>query len=642
MKNRTSIALFTVITSLSFSANTLLAQDLASVHKQYPDEKEVLLNRTLEYTIDVKDGQPNIESHEVKQIAYLLNTATTYSGSYGFSHSDFHQLLSYDAYTLTPANKKLKVTDFKTSTDKESFVFYDDVKYTSFNFPAVEAGAIGNLEVSWHDKEPHMLEPFYFTEYIPVINNQLKITVSKDISIKYLLMGLDTDKIKVNIESKHHNNIYTFEYNNSPADKRYPNEPSFAWYSPHVIFYIENYKNDKGDVVSYLANTNDLYKFNHGFVKSVNTTVNPELKHIVDSLTHNLTSAESKAREIYAWVQHNIKYVAYEDGMGGFVPRDAGLVCSRRFGDCKDMASILTEMNNVAGIPAYFTWLGTRDLPYTFSQLPLPSDCNHMICTIDLDGKYVFLDGTDPTCVFGTTPAGIQDKEVMVGIDDNNYKILKIPVVDKDKNQVADSTWLELTPTGLKGRIKKTLTGYWATSFYGEQMYWDKKDVKQYMKDFFERGSNKFTVDTFKIDKKTVTNDISVTCDFSLPDYAKKIGTDYYLNLNLVKHLESSHIEYPERKTPIEFEFQFEKKYVTLLKIPDGYNVSYLPQGKSYSNKLWGFDMQYERKGNWIVLTQKFDNQTLMLTADKFQDWNKVLDTLLPLYKETLSLEKNK
>ena len=64
------------------------------------------------------------------------------------------------------------------------------------------------------------------------------------------------------------------------------------------------------------------------------------------------------------------KYVAFEDGMGGFVPREAGLVCSRRFGDCKDMASILTAMNRAAGIPAYFTWLGTRDLPYTFSGTP--------------------------------------------------------------------------------------------------------------------------------------------------------------------------------------------------------------------------------------------------------------------------------
>src|SRR6185437_2977242 len=153
---------------------------------------------------------------------------------------------------------------------------------------------------------------------------------------------------------------------------------------------------------------------------------------VVDSLTIGLKTNESKARSVYSWVQHNIKYVAFEDGMGGFVPREASLVCSRRFGDCKDMASILTAMLKKAGVPAYFTWIGTRDLPYNFDQVPLPMTSNHMICTINLDGKYVFLDGTDPTCVFGMPSAGIQDKQAMISVNEKEYKILKVPAVEKE------------------------------------------------------------------------------------------------------------------------------------------------------------------------------------------------------------------
>ena len=73
---------------------------------------------------------------------------------------------------------------------------------------------------------------------------------------------------------------------------------------------------------------------------------------------------EAKARRIYKWVQQNIKYVAFEDGMEGFIPRDASLVCSRRYGDCKDMASILTKMLQYSGVEACFVWIGTRSLPY--------------------------------------------------------------------------------------------------------------------------------------------------------------------------------------------------------------------------------------------------------------------------------------
>jgi len=82
------------------------------------------------------------------------------------------------------------------------------------------------------------------------------------------------------------------------------------------------------------------------------------------------------------------------------------------------------------------------------------------------------------------------------------------------------------------------------------------------------------------------------------------------------------------------------KKYVTVLQIPQGYTVSYLPQSKNYSNDTWGFQIRYEQQTNQVVLTQEFSNEYLMLYPDKFQAWNKVLEELFPLYKETIILSK--
>ncbi len=620
--------------------NTARAQNFETLQKQFPGEKAVLLNRVYEYNIDVRNGQPHVESKELQQIEYLLGSATAYMGSYSFSHSDFHQLVSYDAFTQTPNDKKLKVSDFKTSDDKESFVFYDDVKETTFHFPSVEPGAIGNLNVSWHNKDPHLLSPYYFTSYMPVINSELKITVSKDIVLKYQFLGLDTANITVNVENKSRAKVYTFQYKNCPADRSYSNAPGYAWYSPHVVFYLDSYKDEKGNTVPYLGNLNDLYHLNYSFIKTVNTQVAPEVKHIVDSLTAGLHTDEEKARSIYSWVQGNIKYVAFEDGMGGFVPREAQLVCSRRFGDCKDMASILTQMLNTAGVKAYFTWIGTRSMPYKFTKTPLPLVSNHMICTIKLGDKFIFLDGTDPTCVFGMPSAGIQDKEAMIAVNEKEYQVLNVPIVDKSKNVMIDTTWLELKPDGIKGHIKRDLSGYFAMEMHGKLMYWNKKNLNEYMKNEFERGSNKFNLDTFYVDKKQSPGALSMYADFTIPGYSKKLGDEYYLNINLFKFFQNQQIDYPKRTVPIELDYFFIKRYVTMLKLPDGYQVSYLPKSKTYHNKVWGFDITYEQKGNWVVMTQQFDNQNLMLEASGFDQWNKMLENLYPLYKETLSLAK--
>lgn len=617
------------------------AQNLDSIQKAYPKEKAVMLNHVFQYNISLKDNQPYVESQEDQQIEYVTGTANTYTSQNGFSHSDFQQLITYDAFTQTPDNKKLKVTDFKTSIDKESFVFYDDVKQTTFNFPSIGPGAIGNLHVSWVNKEAHLLSPYFFSSSIPVINSELKVDVSKDINIKYHLVGLDTSQITVNIEKKHRDLIYTFQYKNCPPDKYYSDSPGFSWYSPHVIVYIDSYTDKSGNKVSFLSNDDDLYRVSYGYLKDINKQITPELKHIVDSLTAGATSQEAKAKAIYSWVQGNIKYVAFEDGMGGFVPRDAGLVCSRRFGDCKDMASILTEMLNSAGVTAYFTWIGTRELPYDFTKVALPLVSDHMICTILLDGKYIFLDGTDPTCVFGMPSSMIQDKQAMISINEKEYKILTVPVIPKERNTISDTTWLEMTPTGLKGKIKRTLTGYYASDIYGKLLYWDKKNIMEDVKDEFERGTNKFHLDTFYIDKKQPTNVIVLSGEFSLPDYAKSIGGDTYVNLNLFRFFEGERIDYPERKVPVSYNFLSQRTYVTMLKIPDGYKLTYLPTGKSFHNDVFGFDIKYEQKGNWVSMTQQFANDNLLLTADKFQAWNKVLQNLFPLYKETLSLSKN-
>ncbi len=640
MKNKIGHIFCLALLALFSQTQIVAAQSLDDLRKQYPDEKAVFLNRVFSYDITLKEDKPCVESHETQQLAFLTQNAAAYMSGYSFSHSSFHQLVSYNAFTRSADGKTLRVSNFKTSTSKQSFVFYDDVKETSFNFPAVEAGAVGSLDVTWHNTDPHLLSPYYFTSYIPVANSELQVTVANDIVLKYYKLGLDTGQIKVTVNKGRKSTLYTFVYKHCPADQHYDDAPSYAWYSPHVVFCIEKYKDKSGNTISYMANADDLYNLNFSYVKSGNAMIDPSLKHLTDSITTQVKTPEEKARNIYKWVQHNIKYVAFEDGMGGFVPRDAALVYNRRFGDCKDMSSILKQMMNLAGIPAYYTWIGTRHLPYKFSQTPLPLVSNHMICTIQLDGRYIYLDGTDPTCVFGMPSSHIQGKEAMIGINDKTYKVETVPVPDKERNLFADTTWVQVTPDGINGQIKQELRGYFASEAYGKLMYWREKDMNEHMKNEFSRGTNRFKLDTFFIDRTANNNQIVLKANFSLPGYGKKIDDEYYLNLNLFRFFENQKIDFPKRATPIEQDFKFIKKYVTILELPKGYKINYLPKGNTFRNSACGISINYEQKGNKIILTQEYDNNDLLLTADKFDAWNKALDNLFAMYKETLSFSK--
>ncbi len=297
------------------------SQSVADMQQKYPGEQEVVLEHSAHYTITLKDGQPQVQSEETQRFLYLSAESGAYLSKYGFSHSGFHQLEQYSAYTITANAKKIKVTDFKTTDSKVNGIFYDDVKETSFDFPAVAPGSIGTLETSMLDKDPHLLSPFFFSWMVPVIHAELKISFPRNMHIQTVIKGSDSAHIRFTQETRHGETTYIFSADSLDAERAYEDAPGSRWYSRHVIFYIATFVNDEGKTVNYLSSPADLYHMYTAYLRDINKEAGADLRHLVDSLCLNAPDLEDKARKIYGWVQQNVKYIAFEQGMEGFIPR---------------------------------------------------------------------------------------------------------------------------------------------------------------------------------------------------------------------------------------------------------------------------------------------------------------------------------
>jgi hypothetical protein len=163
---------------LSYAAQ---AQSVDELKRRFPGDDAVMLHSSAQYKIRIKDGQPYVESKESQQLMYLTANAAAYLSQYGFGHSSFHEVKEFEAYTQTADKKKIKVTNFKTSSSKSDGVFYDDVQETMFDFPAIGQGATGNLNLQIVHKKPYLLSPHYFGRSIPVVNDELKISFPRDV-----------------------------------------------------------------------------------------------------------------------------------------------------------------------------------------------------------------------------------------------------------------------------------------------------------------------------------------------------------------------------------------------------------------------------------------------------------------------------
>jgi hypothetical protein len=608
--------------------------------KRFPNAEAVYTNVRCDVNITKENGKWIATSSVTEDLQFLSDNSVKMMGKGRIYHSSFTQLKKWDAYTQVSERKKIKVANVSTASSRQDYIFYDDVQATSFDFAGAGVGTTRHLEYQVQYNDIQMLSPHYFERYFPVLEGEIRITFPSDIKLKYLIKGLSKEKVRMEQSQKRDRTTYTFHISDLAGVQPYPDAPDNSYYATHLIYYVEQVK--EGDNwKNFLSSPDDLYASNYEHIRNLNKTLSPELKVLTDSITHGAGTAGEKARKIYKWVQTQIKYVAFESGMEGFVPREANLVCTRRFGDCKDMTSILTAMLNYSGVPAYFTWIGTRDIPYDYSEVPLPIVDNHMICAIRLGDNYIFLDGTDDGCIFGMPPSGIQGKQAMVGIGEKEYKLIRVPVTPKEQNRYSDSTFLELTENGITGRIKLHLTGYYSSGMYSVLSSTNKEEMEDYFKNRFARASNKIRLFNWKIDLKPDHTEAVITADLELPGYAKKMGDEWFVNLNLFKWYENHEIDYPKRTMPVSFEYLKHSYYFTSLKMPAGFKVSYLPVNETYKNDVWGFVMKYATTNNEVTLTQEFEDNQLMLQPSQFESWNKVLEHLFPHYKQTVVLSKN-
>jgi hypothetical protein len=342
-------------------------------------------------------------------------------------------------------------------------------------------------------------------------------------------------------------------------------------------------------------------------------------------------------------VQQHIKYVAFEDGLEGFVPRQAADVCSKRYGDCKDMASLLTALLQAANLDAHFTWIGTRDIPYTYTEVHLPIVDNHMICAVKLGNEWTFLDATDPNCEFGIPTSGIQGKEALVAFSENHYEVVKVPEINADRNVMIDSTFIKVGANGISGKINIQYSGYWGNDLHNRIMYQDQKDVRELVKGTLNRGNNKFILGNYDIVMPTDdTKNIKINGEFEIPDYGKKLGDEYYINLNLHKFFTSSVIDTSERKIPVEYRFKYLINQYTELEMPQGYTVNYLPKDFSFKNDLLEINITYKKQSNKIVACQQVKNKMMFLESKDFLAFNSAVQQLSNQYKEQLVLVKTK
>ncbi|MFN0063614.1 MAG: DUF3857 domain-containing protein [Myxococcaceae bacterium] len=213
---------------------------------------------------------------------------------------------------------------------------------------------------------------------------------------------------------------YEFEAAHVPRVVQEPSMPGWSERAAHL--HVSTFKN-WDEVGQYYWN---LIKEQLVPDDAIRTAVNTLLQKI------DRKDAWAVVRALYAFVVSETRYVALEFGIHGYKPYRVDRIFARRFGDCKDKASLLYAMLQVAGIDSRIVLLRMRHLgPLAEAPASLAA-FNHAILYVP--GLDLFLDGTAELHGVTELPSSDRSASVLVVEPEGASRFLQTAEARLDDN----------------------------------------------------------------------------------------------------------------------------------------------------------------------------------------------------------------
>ncbi len=615
--------------------------DFQHFHERYPTNPFIHLqnNAAVDIAMD-KHGKPvfTIMESDVKMV--LTDNFPELSEMRNYYNAK-HVVKYIDAYSLVPEDgkfKKIKIPEIKKMTETDNTYYYDDSYCMVGHFPSIKKGSILHNHQKYISPNFDLGFRFFFGNLVPVESANLTLTFPDNIKIVWRYAGNDTSLIKHNVTQK--GNLITYSWSCEQL-KAYPDEnlsTASRYYVPHVIISVAEY-NFKGTTSRVMGTIDDLHRWEYNKLKNINTTIQPTIQHLADSITFGINTPREKVKAIYQWVQNKIKYIAIEDGDNGFIPQQAETVLARKYGDCKDKSSLLTALIRAVGEESSFACVGTRRLPYSFSKYPVVSTANHLIAIWwDENKKPVILDGTSQYLGIDEIPSFIQGKECLIVKDSSTFIVYKIPIDAPAKNQTIDTLRLQIQGTNLYGSGVLMAKGDERVELMYELEGKDIKQKTELVSSVLGFAGNKMEISDCTWFSNG-NNPIIARYKIALPDYCVASGKLIYVNLNLHQHLSTLDVK-SDRTIPVESENTYQNQTTTTLTVPEGYSVVQLPEKSSYSHPKFGFSLTYRIEKNTIVRNTSLSVGFLLLEGEEMSAFREMIQLLKQAYRKTIILER--
>ncbi|WP_163866408.1 DUF3857 domain-containing protein [Myxococcus eversor] len=353
---------------------------------------------------------------------------------------------------------------------------------------------------------------------------------------------------------------------------------------------------------------------------------NTELKQTVDQVLQGVDRKNELAvvRAIYNFVVTNTRYVALEFGIHGFKPYRVDRVLSRRFGDCKDKASLIHSMLRVAGVDSRLVLLRMRNLGALDAEPASLAAFNHAIAYVPKFDLY--LDGTAEFHGAKELPSADRVANVLVVEPDGKSTFLTTPEAKAEDN----ATGLKMDVT-LRADGSAEVKGVSSVSGQSAPEYRRAYRPEATRKSTFERAwAQSFpglTVNQVSLSDTTRLDD-DVTMDFlmSIPRYAEVMPNAVrFLPFGTGRTYQQAFAPLAERRFDLVMQSPWVNNFNLRYTLPAGWSVTELPQAVEETNAFGRLKLTYRVEEGRLIAEGEVKLSVARVKADEYPAFREFL-----------------
>jgi len=626
------ILLATLLPGVVFSQ---ISQDYSKIaiglQQQYKDKEAVVMQSNIRYDFarDPKTGaRVTVQTRE--KLLSLRYNASIFRTQYYDQNSEIENFA---------AESNLKQRAVNTAKFCGSYthdgLFYDDSKFCTHQLKLKEVGEVWDVTCTEKINDAKYLTSIYFAEDLPVQERKVSFFIPHEISLEIREFNLEQYAITKTEKAEPDGKFVEYTVKNLPGLIHESFDRGMQFSQPHLLI-LTKYATASGKKVNILSSPQDLYAWYSSLTKQLHPN-QQALTPTVKELIKDKKTDEEKVQAIYYWVQDNIRYIAFENGIAGFKPDEAHAVFEKRYGDCKGMANLMKEMLTVAGYDARLTWLGTRRIMYD-QTIPSLAVNNHMICTLNLHGNRYFLDATEKYIPLGQNAQRILGRPVMIEDGDN---FIADQIKETEKNLDADNRTIKASINGetLQGKYAVNLKGEAKKNFLFQYHYTRNEKKEEFIADFMSYGNKGVKTSNLKLpDLEERSGPLNIECDLVYTGAVSSFNNEYYIDIDPAKSFKNWKIK-DTRQSDIDFGERINNKTSIELDIPQGFIVSHLPEKVEVREPEFSFSILYTLVNNKIIYTKELKVPEGIITRSAFPRWNEAIKKLEKAYENQIILK---